>query len=207
MPKAIAPKAPWVLVWESPQTMVMPGRVSPSSGPITWTMPRCSDSQSSSAMPWARQLRRKASTCCSASVVTQARCPSGAAASVDKVVPAISPIFGQNPAFQLFTYDRENGRLRDFSTVALMNLPALGPGPGDWRETYVFTKAYDLPGFSAESVARLWNGLGQGGTRRTAYLANYNAGHGNLAQADLDAYACAIAALGRSGYAACLCGE
>ncbi|MCB1502097.1 MAG: metallophosphoesterase [Bauldia sp.] len=131
----------------------------------------------------------------------------GAAASVDKVVPAISPIFGQNPAFQLFTYDRENGRLRDFSTVALMNLPALGPGPGDWRETYVFTKAYDLPGFSAESVARLWNGLGQGGTRRTAYLANYNAGHGNLAQADLDAYACAIAALGRSGYAACLCGE
>jgi hypothetical protein len=39
MPNASAPKAPWVEVWESPQTMVMPGRVSPSSGPITWTMP------------------------------------------------------------------------------------------------------------------------------------------------------------------------
>ena len=39
MPKARAPKAPWVAVWLSPQTMVMPGWVRPSSGPMTWTMP------------------------------------------------------------------------------------------------------------------------------------------------------------------------
>ena len=31
MPNASAPNAPWVLVWESPQTIVMPGWVSPSS--------------------------------------------------------------------------------------------------------------------------------------------------------------------------------
>ena len=39
MPWASAPKAPWVEVWLSPQTMVMPGRVKPCSGPTTWTMP------------------------------------------------------------------------------------------------------------------------------------------------------------------------
>ena len=39
MPNASAPKAPWVEVCESPQTIVMPGWVSPISGPITWTMP------------------------------------------------------------------------------------------------------------------------------------------------------------------------
>ena len=39
MPKASAPKAPCVEVCESPQTMVMPGLVAPSSGPIMWTMP------------------------------------------------------------------------------------------------------------------------------------------------------------------------
>ena len=39
MPKASAPNAPWVAVWESPQTIVMPGWVTPSSGPITCTMP------------------------------------------------------------------------------------------------------------------------------------------------------------------------
>ena len=39
MPKARAPKAPWVLVWLSPQTMVLPGWVRPCSGPMTCTMP------------------------------------------------------------------------------------------------------------------------------------------------------------------------
>ena len=39
IPNASAPNAPCVLVCESPQTMVMPGCVRPSSGPMTWTMP------------------------------------------------------------------------------------------------------------------------------------------------------------------------
>ncbi len=39
MPKASAPIAPWVEVWLSPQTMVMPGRQMPSSGPMMCTMP------------------------------------------------------------------------------------------------------------------------------------------------------------------------
>ena len=43
MPKASAPKAPWVEVCESPQTMVMPGLVRPSSGPMMWTMPCVGD--------------------------------------------------------------------------------------------------------------------------------------------------------------------
>ena len=39
MPNASAPNAPWVDVWLSPQTIVMPGCVSPSSGPMTCTIP------------------------------------------------------------------------------------------------------------------------------------------------------------------------
>ena len=39
MPNASAPKAPWVEVWLSPHTIVMPGCDSPSSGPMMWTMP------------------------------------------------------------------------------------------------------------------------------------------------------------------------
>src|SRR3978361_524384 len=37
MPKASAPKAPWVEGCESPPTIVMPGCVTPTSGPTTWT--------------------------------------------------------------------------------------------------------------------------------------------------------------------------
>ena len=39
MPNASAPNAPCVDVWLSPHTIVIPGCVRPSSGPMTWTMP------------------------------------------------------------------------------------------------------------------------------------------------------------------------
>ena len=61
MPKASAPKAPCVVVWLSPQTMVMPGCVRPSSGPMTWTMPCVGESRSWRRMPELAQLSRSAS--------------------------------------------------------------------------------------------------------------------------------------------------
>ena len=39
IPKATDPNAPCVDVCESPQAMVMPGWVNPSSGPMTCTIP------------------------------------------------------------------------------------------------------------------------------------------------------------------------
>ena len=66
MPNAIAPSAPWVDVWLSPQAIVMPGCVSPSSGPITCTMPWFSLSGAHSGMPASRQLRSSAAVISSA---------------------------------------------------------------------------------------------------------------------------------------------
>ncbi|WP_421998640.1 metallophosphoesterase [Reyranella sp.] len=40
----------------------------------------------------------------------------GAAVALDKLSPALSPIFGQNRAFQVFSYDRRSGAPIDFST-------------------------------------------------------------------------------------------
>ena len=39
IPKAKEPKAPWVAVWLSPQTITVPGWVNPCSGPTMWTIP------------------------------------------------------------------------------------------------------------------------------------------------------------------------
>jgi hypothetical protein len=64
MPWASAPKAPWVEVWLSPQTTVMPGSVAPCSGPITWTMPwRRSRNGKYAAAPCAAMLRSSVVTC------------------------------------------------------------------------------------------------------------------------------------------------
>lgn len=125
----------------------------------------------------------------------------------DKVIPAISPVYGQNPAFQVFTYDRDIGMPTDFAAIQLRNLPDLGPADAEWVRAYVFSEAYGVPGYSPDAVATLWNGLGQGGRIRDAYVENYNSGHRALASADLDGYACAIGHLDRGGYSACYCGE
>ena len=55
MPNATAPNAPCVDVWLSPQAIVIPGCVTPSSGPITCTMPWPSEPIEWIGMPnWAQ---------------------------------------------------------------------------------------------------------------------------------------------------------
>ena len=63
MPKASAPNAPWVEVWLSPQTIVFPGWVRPSSGPITWTIPSLPEPVAWSSIPNSSQFARRASSC------------------------------------------------------------------------------------------------------------------------------------------------
>ncbi len=63
MPNASEPNAPCVEVWLSPQTIVIPGRVMPSSGPITWTMPCSAESMSNNGTPNSRQFFCSASIC------------------------------------------------------------------------------------------------------------------------------------------------
>ena len=63
MPKASAPKAPCVDVWESPQTTVVPGKVSPCSGAVTWTMPWRGSAMSNNVIPNSRQLLSSVAIC------------------------------------------------------------------------------------------------------------------------------------------------
>src|ERR687898_342790 len=61
MPNASAPNAPCVEVWLSPQTIVMPGWVRPSCGPITCTMPWSRSPIGASRMPNSAAFFRSAS--------------------------------------------------------------------------------------------------------------------------------------------------
>src|SRR4051794_32931394 len=63
MPNASAPNAPWVAVCESPQTIVRPGWVTPSSGPMMCTIPRRSEPSEYTGIPNSAQLRSSVSTC------------------------------------------------------------------------------------------------------------------------------------------------
>ncbi len=73
MPNATAPNAPWVDVWLSPHAIVIPGCVSPSSGPMTCTIPWDPLSRFSSRTPASRQLRSSAASMSSAMTSTNGR--------------------------------------------------------------------------------------------------------------------------------------
>ena len=66
IPNASAPNAPCVLVWLSPQTIVIPGCVSPNSGPMTCTIPCSGESISNNRTPNSLQLLCNAAICLAA---------------------------------------------------------------------------------------------------------------------------------------------
>ena len=63
MPNASAPSAPCVDVCESPHTIVMPGCVSPCSGPTTWTIPRLGSPIPKNWMPNSSQFCASTAIC------------------------------------------------------------------------------------------------------------------------------------------------
>lgn len=131
---------------------------------------------------------------------------SGAVAGVEKVAPAISPIFGQNPGFHLFTYDRASGALADVATRYLDDLGEAADGArAEWRQEYVFTTAYGQPAFTPAAVEAMWRGLMSDSAEAAAFRRFYTVSHGELSTQELPAYACAIGHADRESFAACFC--
>ena len=129
---------------------------------------------------------------------------SGRTVMVDKIAPAISPVFGQNPGFQMFDYDVASGAPTDFSTWYLANLE--DDAPADWLEEYRFTEAYGVPAYSAAAVDTVTKELAAAGPVRDTFRRLYNVGHGALSPIAFPAYLCAITAPDPARFDACYCG-
>ncbi|MBN9689456.1 MAG: metallophosphoesterase [Verrucomicrobia bacterium] len=71
---------------------------------------------------------------------------------VTKIVPGVSPIFGNNPGYHLVTYDRRSGRILDYQTAGYrLN----GPEPRVWALEYTFSQAYPGSRLEPESLESL----------------------------------------------------
>ena len=130
----------------------------------------------------------------------------GAVVGLDKITPALSPIFGQNPGFQLFTYDKQSGTPSDFSTWHLAN-PGAAAEVAQWRLEYTFTEAYRQPRYAPDIVGTLWRAMAKDGAVRDTYRKLYKVGRGELSADRLAAYLCAIGHTDVASFAACYCGD
>ncbi len=133
--------------------------------------------------------------------------PDGTILDVDKIVPAISPVFGQNPSFQIFRYEVTTGAPTGFETRYLSDLDAVSlSSPGTWKIEYDFADVYGMPDFSAQSVMAMWRSIAVPGPMRETFARLYNVGHGSISEEDMPSFLCALRHVDVEAFAACYCG-
>jgi hypothetical protein len=130
--------------------------------------------------------------------------------------PGISPIFGQNPGFHVYSYgasgelvDRETWYTDDFATVARDAKPT-------WRREYRFSERWSMPGLNTATLSELADRIGNDERARAAWFSIYPVGRtamwrvpGGVASLPAEtfrAYDCAMRHTDAAAYRRCLCG-
>jgi hypothetical protein len=122
-----------------------------------------------------------------------------------KITPSVTPLFGNNPAYQVYGYDSATGEVIDIDTFYLNLSDWDGSAltqPSWVRHEYDFSATYGLPpdawGFNA-----LYQSLPFDPARRDSYLLHYgSANDPSGIAADWEAYWCGIGALTTAEYRA-----
>lgn len=126
-----------------------------------------------------------------------------------KMVPSISPVDGNDPAFTVAQIDRANSTLEDYEVIAASNQTGIGTR---WTTEYDFREAYHQPSFTPAALRALIDGFRADGKAEfpasRQYIRNYYVGGGARELAPFwPQYACSLDHLSADAYAACVCGK
>ena len=131
----------------------------------------------------------------------------GAPLLATRITPAVSPVFGNNPAFAVMLYARKNAVVQDSAIVYLTNLDAAGRTvPARWRREYDFAKTYGVTRYTAANLATLAKRIAGNAGAAQAYMKSYPVDAPTpINEGNLKAFACAQTAPTPAAYAACRC--
>lgn len=131
----------------------------------------------------------------------------GRTASFNHVTPAVSPVFGNNPGYQIFSYARATGELVDYATFYLTNLTRDPPrGRGLWRKEYAFDDAYGLSGINGRTLQQLSRLVARNAEMRKKFMRYYDVSRTDkpvISPRDIDAYRCALSHPTAQGFERC----
>ncbi|MEP2707575.1 MAG: metallophosphoesterase [Roseibium sp.] len=136
---------------------------------------------------------------------------SGAPLVASQITPAVSPIFGNNPAFAVFLYDRRNGELKDSETFYLTNLPDTKTGAKpNWQTEYTYRATYAIPDLTAKSrssaAKRIKNDPGLRAKFTELYAVSTQSSN-PITASNWQAYSCAQTEVEPAAYQTCYCDE
>lgn len=124
-----------------------------------------------------------------------------------KIVPAVSPVYGNNPAVQFYEADPGTGVLTNWQTHYLSLKRADGGVPTQsWAAEYDARENYGVEVFNAETVSGLFESMRQdpASARSAAYRLFYQVSAREIPPADLPVYTCAILNATFAAYHNCL---
>lgn len=123
-----------------------------------------------------------------------------------RISPAVSPVFGNNPAFTLVLYDKITGKLIDYAVYSLTNLTQAGSSEAArWTMEYSFGAAYGLSEVTPASMDILANEIEKDSNIRQKYEKYYAVETQSDIDTNIKAYQCAQTAINVEDYAACYC--
>jgi hypothetical protein len=90
-----------------------------------------------------------------------------------EITPAISPVFGNNPAFRVFAFAKDTLKPIDYSSLNY----DLATTPEQFDSYYTFSAAYSTQGLLDHSLAELFPALATNNTKQAQYRGHYFSGH------------------------------
>jgi sphingomyelin phosphodiesterase acid-like 3 len=118
------------------------------------------------------------------------------------MTPSVSPIFGNNPAFEIIDV-RRSGAIADYTAWHLPNVTL------PWSREYAFDEAYGKPRYDAATLTELAAAIGSDPATRAKYFANSSSGNAKSAAEALakwQGYWCGLQAMTESAFTTCACG-
>jgi len=129
-----------------------------------------------------------------------------------KLVPSVTPLHSNNPAFVSFAYDPTAGAISDATTWYLTNLPsATTAAAGVWGFEYNFDLTYEQNALDSNGVAGAVTQILTQTSAQSAYTSYYPssnpAGNPKGGFTPFLPYGCALNNLTVTDYSACYCGH
>lgn len=111
------------------------------------------------------------------------------------IVPSISPVYGNNPAYKVLDYDPATFIIQDYETWYFDMLQ------GDWLHGHRFSWAYGSGALDAVRMRQLWHDLRTDPTMRDEYILAYDAFRATLAiESDFRYYWAGIGHMASAAY-------